>query len=110
MRPEIEAILQQLLAGSESVIALDTIGEVIGAQSISQDEIELLFAKLEAAGRFVGAPTSQVKQHLAPVLEHARRLKRERQGTPSVTEIAAATGLSAAEVRAALLFASVMGR
>lgn len=110
MRPEIEAMLRQLLARNESVIALDTVGEVIGAERISQDEIELLFTKLQQAGKAIGAPTSKVRLHLAPVLAHARRLKQERQGTPNVSEIAAATGLSVAEVRAALLFASVMGR
>ena len=110
MRPEIEAMLQRLLSTNESVIALDSIGEVIGAERISQDEIESLFTKLEQAGKVIGSPTSKVRQHLAPVLAHARRLKQEQQGTPNVSAIAAATGLSVAEVRAALLFASVMGR
>lgn len=110
MRAELEAILQRLLARDESSLSLDVIGDEIGAARVSQDEIERLFAQLEQAGRCVAAPTTKVREHLRPVLAQARRLKLERQVTPDVSEIAAATGLSVGEVRAALLFASVMGR
>jgi predicted flavoprotein YhiN len=43
-------------------------------------------------------------------LEQARLLKRQTGTTPTVVAIAEATGLTVAQVRAALLYASVMGR
>ena len=110
MRVEIEAILQGLLASDEQVISLDTIGEAIGAEKIAQAEIEELFLRMEQAGRELAAPTAKVRQNLHPVLLQARRLKLEKETTPNATAIAGATGLSVAEVRAALLYASVLGR
>lgn len=110
MRDEVKAVFDTLIARGERTIALDTMGEVIGAMRISQDEIEQLFARLERAGYTILTSTTQVREHLRPVLEQARRLKQQTQTTPDVAAISRATGLSVAEVRAALLFASVMGR
>lgn len=110
MRDEIKAVFEQLIARGEREIALDVVGDAVGAMRISQDEIEQLFARLEQAGFTIAAPTRKLKEHLRPVLEHARRLKQQTNATPDVVAISRATGLSVAEVRAALLFASVMGR
>jgi hypothetical protein len=110
MRDEVEAVFGQLVARGEREIALDVVGDVIGAMRISQDEIEQLFARLEQTGFTIAVPTRRLKEHLRPVLEHARRLKQQTNATPDVVAISRATGLSVAEVRAALLFASVMGR
>jgi hypothetical protein len=110
MRRELDMILQQLLARDESAISLDAIGAAIGAERITQDEIEQLLALLEKAGREIGGPTPKVRANLHPVLEQARRLKRKQNATPNVTAIAEATGLTVAEVRSALLYATVMGR
>lgn len=110
MRPELEAVLLKLLACDTREISLDTIGEAIGAMRVTQDEIDQLLGDIEHAGKTIGGATPGVRQHLRPVLEHARRLKQENHATPNVSAIAAATGLSEAEVRAALLYAQVLGR
>jgi hypothetical protein len=110
MRPELEDILQRLLARSEKVISLDVVGEAIGAAQVAQSEIEDIFLHLERAGIEIAAPTAELRQNLGPVLLQARRLKHEQATTPSPSAIAAATGLTVAEVRAALLYASVLGR
>jgi hypothetical protein len=110
MRPELEAVLLKLLSCDTNEISLDTVGEAIGAMRITQDEIEQLLRAIEDSGRQIGGATPRVRQHLRPVLEHARRLKAERNATPNVSAIAAATGLSVADVRAALLYAQVLGR
>jgi hypothetical protein len=110
MRSELDAMVQLLLARDESVVSLDAIGETIGAERISQIEIEELFAEIEKAGRTIGGPTPQVRQYLHLVIDHARRLKGEQETTPNVSAIAEATGITVGQVRAALLYASVLGR
>jgi len=110
MRPEVEAVLQFLLSSEPRELSLDAIGDAIGAMRITQDEIEQLLGAIENAGKTIGGSSPQVRQHLRPVLEQARRLKLERQATPNVESIAEATGLSTTEVRAALLYAQVLGR
>lgn len=110
MRPELEVILRQLLVLDANEISLDIIGETIGATQITQDEIEQLLLGLERAGKVVGGPSPKVRQDLRPVIEQARRLKQENHATPNVGAIAQATGLSVDNVRAALLYAQVLGR
>jgi hypothetical protein len=110
MRPAITAILESLLKREERNLSLDTIGEAIGAQQIDQNEIEELFQWLEAAGRQIETTTSHVRQHFALVLREARRLREQQSSTPDAQAIAVATGLTTSEVRAALLYASVLGR
>lgn len=110
MRPAVAAIIQNLLARDESVLSLDIIGDAIGAMAITPDEIEELFSALEAAGRQVERTTLNVREHLGIVLREARRLRQHLKAPPTVEAIAEATGLNETAVRAALLFASVMGR
>src|SRR5512145_3534092 len=104
MRDEVDSILRRLLAIGAPEISLDRIGEEIGAARISQDEIEQLLLHLEQADKRIGSPSMDVRRHLRPVLEQARRLKAQSHATPNVVAIAEATGLTVAEVRAALLF------
>jgi len=110
MRPAVAVILQTLLARDESALSLDTIGDAIGAIAITPDEIEELFGALEAAGRQVERTTPNVREHLGVVLREARRLRQQLKAPPTVESIAAATGLDESAVRAALLYASVLGR
>jgi hypothetical protein len=110
MRPAVAVILQNLLDRDESALSLDTIGDAIGTAAITPDEIEELFSALEAAGRQVEKATPNVREHLGVVLREARRLKQELKTAPTVESIAASTGLDESAVRAALLYASVMGR
>jgi hypothetical protein len=110
MRAELEAIRDRLLATGPRTISLDEIGDEVGATLISQAEIEMLFDALEAAGNHVGGPSPSLKEHLFSVLREARRLQQAGAAAPRVEDIAAATGLSAGAVRAALLYASVLSR
>ena len=110
MSPTIAAILENLLKRQEQVLSLDTIGEAVGTEPIAPGEIEQLFQLLENAGRQIGTATPNVRKHLAVVLHEARRLRQQQHSTPDIVAIAAATGLASGEVRAALLYASVLGR
>jgi hypothetical protein len=110
MRPTIAAILESLLKRQEQVLSLDAVGEAVGTEPIAPGEVEELFQALENAGRQIGAVTPNVRQHLALVLREARRLRLKQHSTPDIVAIAAATGLAAGEVRAALFYASVLGR
>jgi hypothetical protein len=110
MRPFVTAIVDTLLNREERVLSLDAIGEAIGGAPITTDEIEHVFHALEAAGRQVERVTPRVREHLAVVLREARRLRQQQKSAPSIESIAAATGLNEGAVRAALLYASVLGR
>ncbi|HEY5957357.1 MAG TPA: hypothetical protein VIV60_12415 [Polyangiaceae bacterium] len=110
MRNEVEAVLNQLLARDELTLSLDTIGEVIGAMYITQPEIEFVLQRLEEAGKSVGIANAKLRENLRPVIEQARRLKQLSGTNPSLSAIAEATQLSIGEVRAALLYASILGR
>ena len=110
MRPAVAVILQSLLARDEHALWGGGIGDAIGTMAITPDEIEELFSALEAAGRQVERTTLNVREHLAVVLREARRLRQLLNAAPSVESIAAATGLGESAVRAALLYASVLGR
>lgn len=110
MRPVIAAILESLLKQEERVLSLDAVGEAVGIETIAPREIEELFQALENARRQIGTATPNVRQHLALVLREARRLRQQQHSVPDIVAIAAATGLAAGDVRAALLYASVLGR
>lgn len=110
MRPFVNAIIDALLNREEPVLSLDAIGDAIGAAPITSEEIEQVFEALQSAGRRVERVTPRVREDLALVLRAARRLKAEQASAPSIESIASATGLDEGAVRAALLYASVLGR
>ena len=110
MRPAVAAILEGLLKSKDHSLSLDTIGEAIGTEQISQAEIEALFQSIEAAGRQIDAQVPDVRLHLNLVLREARRLREQHQSNPDVKALAGATNLTEREVRTALLYASVLGR
>jgi hypothetical protein len=110
VRPIISIILQRLLAPGCRTISLDEIGDAIGAEAISQTEIEALLDALEQAGNQVGGPSPSIKEHLRAVLREARAIRERSQTPPHARDIALATGLSVSDVRAALLYASVLSR
>jgi hypothetical protein len=109
MRPTIVAILERLLKCEDGSLSLDAIGDAIGTEQISQAEIEELFHSLEAAGRSIDTTAPNVRQHLVLVLGEARRLRELNHSNPDVKTLASATQLTESEVRAALLYASVLG-
>jgi hypothetical protein len=113
MRPELERIARSLLAATRSgdTVELDAIGDAIGAMAISADEIDALFAALEAEGRRIASPEGgRGEASLARVLEAARALRAELGRAPRSEEIAVRAGLSAAEVQHALALARVIQR
>ena len=113
MRPELERIVQSLLAATAAgdTVELDAIGEAVGAMAISADEIDALFAALEEKGRHVASPEGgRGEASLARVLDAARALRAELGRPPRSEEIARRAGLSAAEVQHALALARVIQR
>jgi len=110
VRLAIAAVRDRLLKHEAVELSLDLIGEAIGAEAITVDEIDELFLALENAGRSVGTATPNVREQLAVVLRHARQLHRANRATPDVAAIAHAAGLTPGEVRSALLYASVLSR
>ncbi len=111
MRPELEAVLQALLARGERELDLDVIGEALGVTPVSAQDVEDLFAALELHGRSVEDLSSEaVSAALARVLTVARALRLETGAVPTPAEIAARADMSVSAVRAALLFARVVQR
>jgi Sigma-70 region 3/Sigma-70 factor, region 1.1 len=110
LRPEIQALADQLVATGRSVLSLDEIAETLGATAIDSDEIDALFAFLEARGVTVGDPSVGLASSALPqVLTAARALRTELGRTPRVDEITTRSGLPEDAVRRALLFAQTLG-
>ena len=113
MRPEIQAIVDELLEASEPTkeLTLDAIGDAIGTQAITPPEIDELMATLESAGRIVLGPAGgDGEKHLKAVVSTIRALTPELGRKPTAQEIAERSGLSILEVRHALALARVMQR
>jgi len=110
MRPIVEGMITQLLAQGKREISLDEVGDTIGAEAVSQAEIELILQRLEDAGCAVGSLTPNLREHLHRVLRAGRALRAPDGAVPSVASVAEATGLPAGAVRAALLYGQVLSR
>jgi hypothetical protein len=113
LRPELRTIVDGLVVSSRgsNEVSLDTLGEAIGARSVSYDEIDGMIATLEARGRRVVAATDgRSEERLRAVVRAARILTTELGRRPSVAEIALRAGLSGPQVRSALMLARVMQR
>lgn len=111
LRPELEACAAELLALGEPVLSLERISDAIGVLSVSYDEIDALFDRLEAEGITIGEPGAEpASVHLGDVLRAARRLREQQGRVPSPAEIAEATELSPEQVQRALLFARIVQR
>jgi hypothetical protein len=109
MRPDLLALAEKLMATGRAVLSLDEIAETLGATAIDSDEIDALFAFLEARGVTVGDSTVGLASAALPqVLTTARALRTESGRTPSVEEIARRSGLGEDAVRRALLFAKTL--
>lgn len=109
MRPDVLALAEKLMAQGRAVLSLDEIAETLGATAIDSDEIDALFAFLEARGVTVGDSTVGLASAALPqVLTAARALRTESGRTPSVEEIARRSGLAEDAVRRALLFAKTL--
>jgi hypothetical protein len=113
LRPDLQLIVDALLAGSESSreISLDAIGDAIGPKAVSAEDVDAIMTALESRGRHVVGPSpGNGEERLGKVIEAARALGSELGRRPNVIEIAARSGLTIEEVRHALGLARVMQR
>lgn len=113
LRPDVQRVIRELLAASESTgsLTVDAIGEALGALAVTADEIDQLFTALELAGRTIAAPEGvDLPGRLRDVLGATRRVAAELGRRPTLSELAAATGLDEAQVRHALSYGRVLGR
>jgi len=111
LRPELQAVLQTLLADSaaEGTVSLDDIGAALGSRAVTPDEIDGMMAELEAAGRSIVGPEGGGTARLKRVLDEARALTSTGR-RPTLALLSARTGLTSEEVRQALALAKVMQR
>lgn len=92
-------------------IPLDAVGDEAARFGLANDEVEPVFAQLEARGVQISAPQGgRGETNLQLVLTAARGLREAYGRTPSAAELAAATGLGADDVRQALALAKVLQR
>jgi hypothetical protein len=111
MRPELEAVLRQLLSRGERVLDLDDVAESLGTIAVSADDVSALFTALEHHGCTIGQPSSPPpSETLRVVLITARALRLERGEVPTASEIAERAGIPLEAVRRALFFARVAQR
>ncbi len=113
MRPALQTILDALLVASEDArtLSLDAIGEAIGTEVASADDVDAMLAALASQGRsIVSPPSGDMPARLRRVLAAARELAARSGRKPSPAEIAQETGLEEGAVRAALMLGRVMGR
>ena len=112
---DISGIVAALLAAHPkgAVIPLDAVGDAIGVQAVTPDDIERIFAKLEHEGRTVGTVLGgRGEQNLKKVVGAARELRAEAgaDSKPTAAQIAARSGLTEEEVRLSLALLRVMQR
>jgi hypothetical protein len=113
VKPELQAVLDSLLAGSDDTneVSLDALGEALGTHAISTDDVDEIMRALEGAGRKVIGPEGGGGEgRLKVVVGAARALVAELGRTPRIEEIAERSGLSVDDVRQALALAQVMQR
>jgi hypothetical protein len=109
-RERIAAWAELLLARFDVAVSLDDVSDAIGTELATTEDIEGLFAVLEARGlRIEAATRPPPATSLRAVLSAARALKAEGKA-PTTAAIAAHAGLNLDEVRGALLFAVVLSR
>jgi hypothetical protein len=113
LRQELSTLVDSLAAASHASheVTLDTLGDAIGARSVSYDEIDDIIAALEQRGRRVIAESDgRIEDRLRAVVAAGRTLTIELARRPTVPEIADRTHLSSAQVRSALMLARIMQR
>jgi sigma-70-like protein len=111
LRPELLAVAEALAGIPAPELSLDQIADAVGSMRISADEIDALFAWLEARGRVVGDPSGPgAAALLGQVLVVARGLRAELGRPPQPREIAERSALSLDAVQRALWFARILQR
>jgi hypothetical protein len=105
------AVARALLQVEAEVFSLDHVAEAIGTLRVTPDEIDALFAWLEAQGRSIGDPVGRgAAELLGEVLTAARSLRAELGRAPQPREIAERASLSIDAVQRALWFARILQR
>lgn len=114
MRPELQLILEQLMAASASSreVSLDALGEAIGNRAVSYTDVDSMIAALEAEGYAVTGAQADLRgeQHLGAVIAALRASAGRGRRRPTLPELAEQTGLSVEQVRHALVLARIMQR
>jgi hypothetical protein len=113
LRSELQAIVDALLEASTvtKVIALDAVGDAIGALRITPVEIDAMLGLLEAEGRKITGPDGgEGEARLRKVVTAARELAPILGRPATVAEIAVRADLTADHVRHALTLLKVMQR
>ena len=110
LRPELRAVVSGLLKRPGATLSLDDIAEAIGDLLVSAEEIDEILTAIEAKRSVDADPPLGARESLARVLASARALKQELGRAPAPSEIEQHSGLSAASVRLALLYARTLQR
>ena len=113
LRPALDAVVKRLLASSEDgrAATLDAIGEALGTEPVTSEEVDAIMTTLEAGGRAIQGPEgARGAAALRLVLPAVRGLAARLGRRPTLEEIATETSLTVDDVRHALALGSVMGR
>jgi hypothetical protein len=110
LRPELQAVVRGLLKRPGTTLSLDEVAEAIGDLLVSSDEIDELLSEIEKKRSVDAEPPVGARESLGRVLDSARALKQKLGRAPAPSEIAQHSGLSAASVRLALLYARTLQR
>jgi hypothetical protein len=113
LRPGLDAVVKRLLTASEDgrAVTLDAIGEALGTEPVTSEEVDAIMTALEAKGRAIRGPEgARGAAALRLVLPAVRALAARLGRRPTLEEIATETSLTVDDVRHALALGSVMGR
>jgi hypothetical protein len=110
LRPELQSIFDELMKAYPEGLTLDELSDETWSRSLSYADIDELIGALEEAGvDLEAAEAPPPPEELAQVLSTARALTQETGKRPSVGDIAARAGLTAAIVRRALRMGRSIG-
>jgi hypothetical protein len=110
LAPELQAIVDALLAAHPDGLTLDELGEELLRKPVGYAEIDLIIGALEQAGLDLERSETPTRPEvLVQVLAAARTLAAELGQRPTAEQIAGRTGLTAVAVRRALRFGRSIG-
>jgi hypothetical protein len=110
LRPELQAIFDELMSTHPDGPSLDDVSDATWNRSLSYADIDELIGALEEAGVDLDPPEAPPRpEELLQVLTAARALSGEQGQRPAVAEIAARAGVSVAVVRRVLLLGRSIG-
>ena len=105
-------IVERLLATTMpgDAVSLDTIGDAVGTEPVTYEQIGTIIDALEGAGRTIARAEVDVTNALRRVLAAAREARATGSATPGVHQLQEATGLDRTTVLASLRFADTLKR